>query len=170
MGRTPNQCPYPTPYRRNGTVPTPSLHATYRVTPFAPFSRLKSRPWDGYQELTPIATAANLQLQRPHSQRPRNTSASLYSRSNVIRSERTGSRGKNPTAKNSSRGSNPISRQNHSFPPKNVRDSSTAHTAVKGMRRHIQRALARKKLLRNTPGTRKNAPSNCALNSNILHS
>ena len=65
--------------------------------------------------------------------------------------ERTGSRGKNLTAKNSSRGSNSISRQNHSFPPKNVRDSSTAHTAVKVMRRRIQRALARKKLLRKLP-------------------
>jgi len=44
------------------------------------------------------------------------------------------------------------------FPKKNVRDSSTAHTAVKVVRRRNQRALARKELIRNTPGTKENAP------------
>jgi len=78
---------------------------------------------------------------------------------------------RNLAAKNSSRGgSNPISRQNYSFPLQNVRDSNTAHTAVKGMGRRVQHALARKELLRNTPETRENAPSKCALSSTILYS
>ena len=77
--------------------------------------------------------------------------------------------GENRFSRQKSHGKKLISRQQPHlaakslFSPQNVRDSSTAHTAVEVMRRRIQRALARKKLLRNTPGTRKNAPSNCAL-------
>ena len=48
--------------------------------------------------------------------------------------------------------------------------SSIAHTAVKVVSRRIERTLARKEMLRNTPGARENAPSNCAHSCTIMHS
>ena len=96
-----------------------------------------------------------------------------YSSSNVIVimviMGRTGSRGKISRRK-THLAAEPHLAAKSPFLLQNVRGSSTAHTAVKVTRRRIQRTLARKEMLRNTPEARENAPSNCAHNSTILHS
>jgi len=83
----------------------------------------------------------------------RQAAIEFYISSNVILRE--------SRSRTKSRGKRKISRQQPHLAAKslfslqNVCDSSTAHTAVKVMRRRTQRALARKEQLRKTPGASK---------------